>query len=109
MHATAALGWTGDRRAIDPLIEALKDSDKFVRWEAANGLGALKDRRAVGPFVDALREHEDIEGNAITALRQITGLSFDYDRKLWLRWWEVTGGRGGNPTPSFDFRALYNL
>ena len=45
--ATMALGELKDPRAVEPLIAALKDSDKNVRWEAANALGEIKDPRSV--------------------------------------------------------------
>ena len=36
--AALALGRIGDARAVEPLIAALNDQDRHVRWEAADGL-----------------------------------------------------------------------
>jgi len=55
--AAIALGKIGDERAIDPLIQALKDKH-YVRREAARALGVIGGERVVGPLIQALR-HED--------------------------------------------------
>jgi HEAT repeat protein len=46
----------GDRRAIGPLIDALRDKDVAVHMDAARGLGyrSLRDPRAVEPLISAL-------------------------------------------------------
>ena len=43
IRLSAALGLSklGDQRAVEPLIDALKDSDRNVRGAAANGLGKI--------------------------------------------------------------------
>lgn len=57
-RAAGALGDIGDRRAVGPLITALKDKDPHVRHEAAVGLGnlAIKDARVVELLIDALND-----------------------------------------------------
>ena len=85
IHAAEALGKIEDARAVDPLtqalqdsnsavrstatqalgkigkpaaeslIEALKNSDEDVRMYAAKGLGEIKDARAIKPLIEALR------------------------------------------------------
>jgi HEAT repeat protein len=57
-QAARALGYIGDRRAIEPLIAALKDKDPHVRNRAAGGLGnpAIEDARVVEPLIAALND-----------------------------------------------------
>jgi HEAT repeat protein len=50
----ATLGQLGDKRAVEPLIAALRDADKAVRYQAALALAKLKDRRAIRPLLHAL-------------------------------------------------------
>ena len=52
------------RRDIEGLIEALKDSDVWVRQNAAEALGKIGDRRAVGPLIEALEDSEAIVRSA---------------------------------------------
>ncbi|MFB0562557.1 MAG: HEAT repeat domain-containing protein [Candidatus Lokiarchaeia archaeon] len=52
-----SLGEIGDRRAVEPLIEALKDERGGVRKAAAAALGRLKDKRAVEPLIEVLKEN----------------------------------------------------
>ena len=42
MDVVRALGKMGDPRAIEPLIEALKDEDQFVRSHAEYALKNIK-------------------------------------------------------------------
>jgi len=54
-HAAAlALGKLNDRRAVEPLIQALYDTDFAIRAEVADMLGELGDRRAVDALVRVL-------------------------------------------------------
>jgi len=57
-RATRALGDIGDRRAVEPLIAALKDKDPHVRHEAAIGLGgpAIEDARVVESLIASLND-----------------------------------------------------
>jgi HEAT repeat protein len=43
-------------RAVEPLIAALKDSDKDARKAAADALGKIGDGRAVEPLITALND-----------------------------------------------------
>lgn len=45
--------------AVEPLITALKDSSREVRREAAKALGKIGDARAVEPLIDALNDSHD--------------------------------------------------
>jgi HEAT repeat protein len=51
--ATIALGMIGDPRAIDALVEAMKDG--AVKRHAIMSLGMIGDVRALQPIIDALR------------------------------------------------------
>ena len=56
--AAESLGKIKDRRAVEPLIAALKDESFSVRQAAAEALGKIKDRRAVEPLSAALKDAE---------------------------------------------------
>ena len=56
--AADALGEIGDERAIEPLIELLKDEN--VRGTAAWALGEIGGERVVEPLIEALKEIEYI-------------------------------------------------
>ena len=67
--AVSALGKTGDKRAVDPLIKALADDDSDVRRRAATVLGRLGDKRGVDPLIEALSNgDDDIGGNVRSAV-----------------------------------------
>lgn len=62
-----ALGEIGDRRAVEPLTEALRDERALVRFRAAHALGRIGDRRAIGPLTEAMKDDAwDFQG--ITAI-----------------------------------------
>ncbi|MBC7100919.1 MAG: HEAT repeat domain-containing protein [Methanobacteriales archaeon] len=71
--AAAALGELGDPRAVELLIEALKDKDLRVRFEAALALGVSEDPRAVGPLIEAALKDEEglVRAAAAWALRRM--------------------------------------
>jgi hypothetical protein len=72
LWAVAALGRSGDPRALAKLTERLDDPEFFVRYRAAEGLGSLRDARAVPPLVRVLRERSWYEGSyALDALRRL--------------------------------------
>jgi len=50
-----ALGAIKDTRAIEPLIQVLKDNNGSVRANAAVALGKINDTRAAGPLIQALK------------------------------------------------------
>ena len=55
-QAVFALGQIRDRRAVEPLISALKDANADVREQAAFALGQIRDRGAVEALVIALKD-----------------------------------------------------
>ena len=76
-EAVVALKKLADKRALVPLIDALKYEkwhDKYavmdsVRENAAEALGLLKDKRAVDPLTNALKDqNEDVRWKAAWAL-----------------------------------------
>ncbi len=71
--AAVALGATGDARAVEPLIQALKDQSWWVRSEAASALGELADSRAVQPLgILALKDEDPhVRDPAVRALGTI--------------------------------------
>jgi HEAT repeat protein len=58
-EAAEALGKIGDTRAVDLLIEKLKDKKLLVRWKAAEALGEIKDYRAVEPLIHVLNDKDE--------------------------------------------------
>ena len=58
--------------AVEPLIQALKDEDSFVREGAAEALGKIGDKRAVEPLINALKDEDrDVREAAAEALGEI--------------------------------------
>jgi HEAT repeat protein len=53
-HAAAAVGALGDPRAVDPLIDLLRDPHPLVKMQTAIALGKLGDAKAVVPLVNAI-------------------------------------------------------
>lgn len=69
--AASALGASGDARAVDPLIQALRDyanSDYETAVQAAYALGKIGDERAVEPLIEVLREGEYASNTAAWVL-----------------------------------------
>ncbi len=72
-RAARMLGDLGDRGAAVQLIDALKDLDSDVRYEAALSLGKLKIHNAFKPLIRVLMEDEepDVCAAAATALGEL--------------------------------------
>ena len=67
--AISILGSIGDKRAVMPLIEALKGKNKNIRAVAAEALGNLKDRRATPILIETLKDTDVVtKDNAALAL-----------------------------------------
>ncbi len=56
IDAAKALGELKDVRAVEPLIEVLKNDHPLVRLKAVAALGRIGDLRAVEPLISALRD-----------------------------------------------------
>lgn len=64
-----ALGNIGDERAVEPLIQALKDKNAGVRRVVADALGKIKDERVLEPLIQALEDRDnDVRNRAAKAL-----------------------------------------
>jgi len=58
--------------AVEPLIQALKDEDSFVREGAAEALGKIGDKRAVEPLIHALNDEDwQVRWEAAEALDEL--------------------------------------
>ena len=91
----AALGASGDPRAIPKLIELLHDydPDPYIKIWAAQGLGKFKRYEGVPVMMALLNDPKarDAEGNVMDVLGELTGQNFGENRNAWLEWWEKTG------------------
>ena len=58
------MGSLQDSRAVEPLLQILKDKKKIVRKTAAWALGNIADERAVPGLTDALLDEDDEVRNA---------------------------------------------
>lgn len=65
-------------RAVDALIQALKDNDGMMRFKAAQVLGELKIQKAVAPLENMLKNDSDetVRTRATRSLEMITGNSY---------------------------------
>lgn len=70
--AAWALGKTGDRKAVVPLTNALKDERERVRRAVTEALAKLPDKRALESLTGALTDTDkDVRLNAVAALGEI--------------------------------------
>ena len=71
--AVESLGSTKNKGAFDPLIRAIKDKSRGIRYDAAYALGNIKDPRAVDPLIEVLKNDEDsgVRSSAARALGSI--------------------------------------
>lgn len=58
MEAARRLGESKDPMALDPLLKAVQDENKSVRWAALEALGDLGDRRALPTILRFLKKKE---------------------------------------------------
>jgi len=58
VNSASVLGTIGDKRAVTPLINTLKDENKNVKAASATSLGTLKDRRALSSLIEALGDSD---------------------------------------------------
>lgn len=65
--AAQVLGMIGSKKAVEPLIHALKSSNEKIRKNAALALSKFKDPRSVEPFLANLND-KAIQSSAIMAL-----------------------------------------
>ena len=83
INVADALGAIGDRRAIEPLIDALNDDpNKEVKALAATGLGNIRARSAVPALTEALSYDDTTATNAAEALGKIDVSTEEVVQKL---------------------------
>lgn len=91
-YAARSLVYTYDPRAVEPLIEALKDKNKDVRVAAVVSLGYFYYRdkpRIIESLIAALKdEDKDVRMRIDDVLQGRTLYSFDGNHKKWKEWWE---------------------
>lgn len=61
-EAVETLGMMGDLRAVEPLIESLKDENESVRAQAAKALGRMGGSRAIEPLIASLKDPYEYTG-----------------------------------------------
>ena len=73
VRAVGELSILGDLRAVEPLIETLRnDKDDLVRLCAAKEMWRLGDHRAVEPLIAALNdENNEVQVNAMASLGEL--------------------------------------
>jgi HEAT repeat protein len=59
--AAGALGQIGDERAVEPLLQLLRDERQSVRSAAVSALEKIGDERAVEPLLQLLRDEKPFE------------------------------------------------
>ena len=67
MDAAIKLGQTKDPKYLQLLTDALKDSNKAIRWTAAEALWELGDKRAVAALIEYLEKGEAYEWGKVIA------------------------------------------
>lgn len=71
-EAIEALGFIGDARAVELLIQALNDKSEDIRESAASSLGKIKDIRAVIPLIQMLKDKDrSVRKSAASSLGEI--------------------------------------
>jgi HEAT repeat protein len=72
--AAETLGKMADKRAVDALIEALRERDSRLQRSAAEALGKLGDPRAIEPLIEAAEHSIDVRDVANEAVRKLRRL-----------------------------------
>ena len=87
-RAVTALGWIGDERAVDPLLEVLRqEKADNIRAKAVTALGDIGCADALDPLLDAFEKasSHEIRGRAVNALgrvgadEELVDILFEYD------------------------------
>lgn len=69
-RSARALGYIGDKRAVEPLIECLHDDDYDVRYFAVRSLEKIGDERAI-PYLNEVAQNDKIKYIRISATEAI--------------------------------------
>ena len=59
IKAIERLRFKKSKKAVDAIIQALKNEDKEIRWRAARALYLRKSERAIKPLLKALKDNEE--------------------------------------------------
>lgn len=82
------LGFSNDA-VCSALRKFLDDRDPRLKKEAALALGRLQDLESVEPLMTLLKDKDrGVQGNALWALRKISGLKFPLNYQRWKIWWD---------------------
>lgn len=74
MEAAIKLGQAKNPRYLQFLIEALKDSDKAIRWTAAEALWEMGDQGAVPALIEYLEKGEAYEWGKVITMNALASL-----------------------------------
>jgi HEAT repeat protein len=88
-YACDAIGRIGSESAIPVLKDCLRSFQFHALPHAFRALIALGDKEAV-PLAIA-RITGSNSGSLVQELKNVTGVSFEYNRHLWQRWWDFAG------------------
>ncbi|MCP4151770.1 MAG: tetratricopeptide repeat protein [bacterium] len=91
--AVICLGYIGNEKAVDALIELLKNGNADIRFYAAEALGKIDGIKNNSKTIPALIQlfadpHWKVTDQAAESLRKITGLYLGDQREEWLKWWQ---------------------
>ena len=71
MRSAEALGHIGDVRAVEPLIQALRDKDTAVQWRAIEALADIGEPAMESLHFATEDENEDVRWGATRAIKDI--------------------------------------
>ena len=74
MEAAIKLGQAKNPKYLQFLTEALKDSDKAIRWTAAEALWEMGDKKAVPALIDYLEKGEAYEWGKVVTMNALGSL-----------------------------------
>jgi HEAT repeat protein len=80
----------GDPRAVGPLVARLKEEHQAVKLAAIKSLVRIGRPEAVPSLIDTLLDTDrPVWGDALMALRTLTGQGFGGDPAEWRHWWNA--------------------
>jgi HEAT repeat protein len=87
--AAQLLGMIGDRKAVKPLIEVLKDEKRNMLGYVPQALGRIGDKEAVLPLIESLKRDDPwIWEESAEALRKTTKQNYGCSYGDWKRWYD---------------------
>lgn len=77
-----------DKRAVEPLVQVLKQRSPKTRGLAVRTLGRMAAVNAVGHLIPLLKDPDTgVQRQTLRALRKISGKHFDETPGAWWEWW----------------------